>query len=73
MELDPKKSIVYQYSFSLPEDIPQNSPLYNKAIFSLKRSILKDKIGYLAHSGQIIWGTIDIKIPTTIQCKFIYE
>lgn len=50
------KSKIYQYSFALPEEIPQDSALYRKAIPSIKL-ILKQKIGYIAHSGQIIWGT----------------
>lgn len=38
---DNKKSIIYQYSFALPEDIPQDSKLYERAIMSIRRNILK--------------------------------
>lgn len=70
ISLDSKTSRIYQYSFSLPPEIPQDSTLYNKAIYSIKRSMLKEKIGYLAHSGQIIWGNICLQVPTTFNCKF---
>jgi hypothetical protein len=30
------------------------------------KEILRDKIGYLAHKGQMIWGTKILKVPTTI-------
>ena len=50
------KSTIYQYSFALPEDIPQDSELYHKSIFCIKKTLI-EKIGYIAHSGQMIWGT----------------
>lgn len=59
------KSKLYQYSFALPEDIPQDSALYRRAIPSIK-GILKEKIGYIAHSGQILWGSLHLKVPTTL-------
>jgi hypothetical protein len=69
ISIDNTKSKIYQYSFALPEEIPQDSQLYSKSIYSIKRS-LKDKIGYLGHSGQMIWGTVGLKVPTTFNCKF---
>lgn len=69
---DPDKSKIYQYSFALPENIPQDSALYKRAIPSI-RKLLKEKIGYLAHSGQMIWGTLPLKVPTTLQCNFEFD
>jgi len=72
ISIDNNKSKIYQYSFALPEEIPQDSTLYSKSIYSIRRS-LKDKIGYLAHSGQMIWGTIGLKVPTTFHCSFEFD
>lgn len=62
------KTKIFQYSFALPEDIPQDSEVYGKAISSVKKT-LKEKLGYVAHSGQMIWGTTALKVPMTIACK----
>lgn len=64
-----KKSRIFQYSFSLPENIPADSEVYGKCIRSNKK-ILKDKIGYIAYSGQTLWGTVELKIPTTLECQY---
>lgn len=37
ISIEGKKSIVYQYSFELPQEIPQDSELYDKAIMSIRR------------------------------------
>lgn len=52
--------------------MPQDSELYHKSICSIKRA-LRDKLGYIAHSGQIIWGTTALKVPMTIECKFEHD
>lgn len=72
ISINTAKSKIYQYSFALPEDIPQDSDLYFKSINSIKKT-LKERIGYIAHSGQMIWGSIALKVPTTLECKFEYE
>ena len=36
VEIDQKKSRIYQYSFLLPEDIPQDSSIYHEAIRNSK-------------------------------------
>ncbi len=59
------KSKIYQYSFALPEDVPQDSEIYHKSICSIKK-ILRERIGYIAHSGQMIWGSLALKVPTTL-------
>ena len=69
ISVDPKKSKIYQYSFALPEDIPQDSELYDKSIRSL-RKFLKDEYGYLNHKGQMFWGTKLLKVPTTKKVQF---
>jgi len=65
ISIEGKKSTIYQYSFELPAEIPQDSQLYDKAIMSIKR-LLKEKIDYLAHKGQMIWGNAKLAVPTTI-------
>ena len=72
IDIDTRKSTIYQYSFSLPEDIPHDSEIYQCAINSIKKT-LKDKIGYLAHTGQMIWGKLSLKVPTTFQCQFNFQ
>lgn len=37
--IDSNKSKIYQYSFALPPEIPQDSGLYQKAIYSIKKSL----------------------------------
>ena len=39
IECDPKKTAIYQYSFSLPEEIPQDSSVYPRAIASIKKTL----------------------------------
>lgn len=68
ISFSPEKTKIYQYSFALPEDIPQDSELYQKSICCVKKT-LKEKLGYIAHSGQMIWGTTALKVPMTIACK----
>lgn len=69
IQINTKKSQLYQYSFSLPENIPADSGVYSKCIRNNK-DILKQKIGIIAHSGQILWGTRELKIPITLECQY---
>lgn len=57
ISIDSKKSKIYQYSFALPQDIPQDSGLYSHALASIKKT-LREKVGYIAVSKQVVWGTI---------------
>lgn len=69
IEIDPKRSTLHQYSFLLPEEVPQDSHLYHKAVRNISK-LLKEECGYLSHKGQMFWGTKLIKVPITPKCKF---
>lgn len=56
----------------MPENIPADSGVYNRSIRSSK-AILKEKIGYIAHSGQILWGALELRIPITLECQYSEE
>lgn len=63
--LKEKQSKLYQYSFSLDE-IPADSNLYNRAIKNAAK-ILRERIGMVAHSKQMLWGTKKITTASTIE------
>lgn len=69
VSIDEKKALVYQYAFSLPEEIPHDSMFYEKSIRSIKNS-LKEEYGYLCHKGQMFWGTKKVEVPTVKDCSF---
>ena len=69
VSLDPAKQKIYQYSCALPEHIPHDSVLYSKAMNSVKKS-LKEEFGYLAHKGQMFWGTKNCPIASTKKIIF---
>lgn len=71
VEIDSKKSDIYQFAFTLPEEIPHDSSLYDRAIRSIKNELKRD-YGYLCHKGQMIWGTKPCDIPTPKTCVFKY-
>lgn len=72
IEIDQKRSLIYQYSFSLDEEIPKDSSIYQYSINSIKKN-LRERIGYLIHSGQMIWGDKKVHLPATLPCKFTHE
>lgn len=46
---------IYEYSFSLPSHIPDDSALYVTAVYSVK-PVLIDVIGLIGMSGRVLWG-----------------
>lgn len=72
IDIDPKRSKIYQFAFTLPEEVPQDSSLYHESIKSIKKFLIKE-LGYLAHKGQMFWGTIPSKVPTTQIVKFKFQ
>lgn len=70
--LNSQKTKIYQYDIKLPEEVPQDSELYNRAVVSVKK-LLRNQIKYLCHKGQMIWGTMDSKIPLTLNCRFEFK
>jgi hypothetical protein len=52
--------------------VPQDSELYGRAVASIKKE-LKEKILFLAHKGQMIWGERELKVPTTFACSFEHK
>ena len=56
VEIDPKKTIIYQFDFKLPQEIPDDSMFYDKSIRTIKLS-LKEDFGYICHKGKMFWGT----------------
>lgn len=63
------KFTIHQYDIKLPEQIPHNSRLYDKAVISI-RNQLREDIGYKTHKGQMIWGVKPSKLALRYDCKF---
>ena len=72
IQINQKKSKLYQYDFKLPEEIPQDSDLYEKGLRSVKK-FLKDEFGFVAHKGQQFWGLKSCKVPTVHRAKFSFS
>ena len=71
VEINHKTTIIYQFAFKLPEEIPNDSMFYDKSIRTLKSS-LKEDFGYICHKGQMFWGTKPCEIPTVRKFSFNY-
>lgn len=61
---------IYEYSFSLPSHIPDDSALYTTAAYSVK-NILVDLIGLIGMSGRILWGTKPLLKEIVIPCQLL--
>ena len=61
------QSKIYQYKVLLPSEFEADCrEIYNEAIRSSIPK-LKETVGYLAHSGQFVWGTKKQEIVTELE------
>lgn len=72
VDIDKRRNKIYQYSFQLPEEIPDDSQLYFFAARSI-RPKLKEKIGLLNYKGKMLYGSIPVKVPLEYTCSFEFK
>jgi hypothetical protein len=59
--------------FDTEPQIPQDS---NDMLYNLTKSIrkeLREKLGFVTSSGQMIWGEKNLNIPLNIKTSFKYQ